>query len=287
MLFPASLQTLLDTLTANSKIHICIHDISGILCGGELSVSFQNQIHSKPFCDAAKTTAPGYQACLRCKMLANQKAVQAKQPFSGYCLYGLYECAFPVLLDGETQCIIYVGNLLPDRDTARKKLIHACKLTGVSPEILLPYLEETQPVCDLAHYQRVGEIIASYIRFLYHTVPRADSTPAYHWAVEKLIHYIETNYQRPIILREAAALYYVNEKYIGRLFKKQTGRTFHTYLNAIRLAQAAKRLCFSPKTVTEIALDCGFQSVSYFNRLFAAQYGLTPGEFRKKNSAKR
>ena len=287
MFSPAPLQTLLDALTANLQIHICIHDISGILQGGKLSVSFQNQVHSKPFCDAAKTTALGHRACLRCKMLANQKAVQTKQPFAGYCLYGLYEYAFPVLLNGETQCIIYVGNLLSDPDTARKKLIRACKLTGVSPEILLPYLKKTQPVSDSSHYQRVGEIIASYIRFLYHAAPHTNSVSTYHWAVEKLIHYIETNYSRPVTLREAATLYYVNEKYIGRLFKKQTGQTFHAYLNAIRLAQAAKKLCFSPKTITETALDCGFQNVSYFNRLFAAQYGLTPGEFRKKNSTKR
>ncbi len=281
---PASLQILLDTLTARTNIHICVHDISGILQNENLSLPFENQTHTKSFCNAAKMTAAGYRACLRCKMRANQKAVCTKQTFAGYCLYGLYEIAVPVVINGETQCIIYIGNLLFDRETAQKRLYHTCNLTGVSPEHLLSCLKDTETINSLSLCHQMGEIIKSYIHLLYSINPKTKNSKAYHWAVQMLIQYVQANYCDPITLHQAAALYYVNEKYIGRLFKKQTGQSFHAFLNETRLAHAEDQLIFSVKSIMEIALDCGFQNVTYFNRQFMRKFGKTPGEFRKKNT---
>ena len=73
----------------------------------------------------------------------------------------------------------------------------------------------------------------------------------------------------------------MNHQYVGRLFRTQIGTTFHEYLNGVRLQHAAQALREQPeKTVMEIALDCGFQNATYFNRVFREKYGVCPTEWR-------
>ena len=64
----------------------------------------------------------------------------------------------------------------------------------------------------------------------------------------------------------------------GELFK-----TPIDYLNYYRIESAAEELSASYKSVTDIALSCGFNDLSYFNRLFKRQKNMTPTAYRKKS----
>jgi len=60
-----------------------------------------------------------------------------------------------------------------------------------------------------------------------------------------------------------------------------TRLTFIEFLNQYRIEQA-KRLLKGDKNVTETCYECGFESVSYFNRIFKKVVGENPLEFKKK-----
>ena len=60
------------------------------------------------------------------------------------------------------------------------------------------------------------------------------------------------------------------------------GVPFVEYLNSYRLFQASVMLLSGADSVTAVAQSCGFDNLSYFNRLFRKKYGCTPGEYRKK-----
>ena len=62
--------------------------------------------------------------------------------------------------------------------------------------------------------------------------------------------------------------------------------SFHKYLNYIRCENAGKMLKNSFDTVTDIALNCGYSDVTYFNRVFKQIYGISPGEYRINPSIK-
>lgn len=66
-----------------------------------------------------------------------------------------------------------------------------------------------------------------------------------------------------------------------RFFKQTMGMPFTTYLNDYRLTLAAKSLLETHKAVLEIASECGFDNLSYFNRIFKKKYGITPSSYRK------
>ncbi len=65
-----------------------------------------------------------------------------------------------------------------------------------------------------------------------------------------------------------------------KFFKKHIGMTSIEYINNYRLEKASALLSSTDKSIMEISLDVGFNSVSYFNKLFKNKYKLTPKEFR-------
>ena len=65
-----------------------------------------------------------------------------------------------------------------------------------------------------------------------------------------------------------------------RFFKEHLHTSFTKYLNDYRLIQAKKLLSESDLSILEVAGRCGFNNISYFNRLFKKKYSLTPRELR-------
>jgi AraC-like DNA-binding protein len=67
-----------------------------------------------------------------------------------------------------------------------------------------------------------------------------------------------------------------------RTFRQTTGATPHQYLLRTRLRQAATRLVTGDAKVIDVALDCGFDDVSNFNRAFRAEFGRSPRAYRRR-----
>ena len=66
----------------------------------------------------------------------------------------------------------------------------------------------------------------------------------------------------------------------SRFFHTRTGKTLTSYINDIRLGNAARALVDTSAGISEICYACGFNNLSYFNRTFKNRRGVTPKEFR-------
>ncbi|MBY4678525.1 helix-turn-helix domain-containing protein [Marinobacterium arenosum] len=93
--------------------------------------------------------------------------------------------------------------------------------------------------------------------------------------------YIEANLEQPLLLSELAAVTGLSEYHFARMFKKSTGQSPHQYVLERRLARAHNLLCDNEKSVSEIALRCGFSSQSHLNQRFKTRYAMTPGQLRR------
>lgn len=271
----------LEVVCGNSKIHVSVHDTSGILSCEKLVIDFNYTVHSKPICDGAKSTVRGLDLCMRCKALANKKAIETKKPFCGYCPIGIFEAAYPVVVDGEVFCIVYAGNVIADSERFAKSIKRTCKITGVNPQSL--DTEQCEINTDTELVKKTAAVTANYIKGIikenrYH---RSISRNACGWVVGSICGHIENYYCNKLTLKSLARLYFMNEKYLGRIFKKETGKSFNQYLNEVRLGKAYELLLTTDKSVLEIALDCGYGNVSYFNRLCMQKYGMSPTEIRR------
>ena len=72
----------------------------------------------------------------------------------------------------------------------------------------------------------------------------------------------------------------ISREYFSRIFKTVTGMNYSKWLNMIRLEKATELLTEEGRTLTEIAMLSGFQSIPSFNRVFREEKGLPPGEYR-------
>ena len=75
----------------------------------------------------------------------------------------------------------------------------------------------------------------------------------------------------------------MNEKYFCRFFKEFTNITPIDYINRLRIENAAHSLLEAGFTVTEAALDNGFNDISYFSKIFKKYKGVSPKRYSKIN----
>ena len=99
--------------------------------------------------------------------------------------------------------------------------------------------------------------------------------------VDKVQQYIAQHFHEDVRLETLADLTGMTPVAFSRFFRQRTGRTLSDYIIDIRLGSASRMLIDSTKTVAEICYDCGFNTLSNFNRLFRKYKGCSPTEFRE------
>ena len=99
--------------------------------------------------------------------------------------------------------------------------------------------------------------------------------------LKRIYKYIDEHYQEPIGLSSVAKLCHLSEGGFSRYFKKMTRLTFTEFVNSYRIDKA-KKLLLLDKNVTEVCFECGFESLSYFNRTFKKITGTNPLSFKKE-----
>ncbi|WP_109299169.1 AraC family transcriptional regulator [Aquimarina sp. AU474] len=93
---------------------------------------------------------------------------------------------------------------------------------------------------------------------------------------------IQDNYHTNISTRQVAQQIGMTESSFCRFFLKSTGKTFKQALTEIRIQNACNLLINTDATITNIAFDCGFNSLSLFNRLFKRIIDDTPNGYRQQ-----
>lgn len=98
---------------------------------------------------------------------------------------------------------------------------------------------------------------------------------------ERLMIYCVCNYMKNISISSAARHIGVNKSTVCRIVKERFGVTFTSYVNGLRLRQASYLLEATDSAISTIVYECGFNNISYFNKLFKEEYGVTPLQFRR------
>ncbi len=98
-------------------------------------------------------------------------------------------------------------------------------------------------------------------------------------AVLQVLQYVETHYAHGSFGEIAETLHY-DPSWLSREIKRKTGKTYTQLLQEKRLAQAAFLLKHTDRNVADISVAVGYENVSYFHRIFADAYGISPRQYR-------
>ncbi|MBQ7573281.1 MAG: helix-turn-helix transcriptional regulator [Clostridia bacterium] len=99
----------------------------------------------------------------------------------------------------------------------------------------------------------------------------------------RVIDFINAHYNEKLTLEYIAQNCYVSVSHLTRLFKTTTGYTVISYINNLRIKKASEMIKSSDLSMSEIASKTGFESLSYFVKLFSQYFGMSPLQYRKNN----
>ena len=98
-----------------------------------------------------------------------------------------------------------------------------------------------------------------------------------------LISYINLNFEKPLTIKYLAKEFGYSTSYIAHIFYDQLKIPFRTYLGAVRSEYAANLISTTSKSLTEIAYECGYNSLNTFCRCFKKHFSKTPSEYKREN----
>lgn len=128
----------------------------------------------------------------------------------------------------------------------------------------------------------IGVILGSVVCHYPLLEPRRDRSGE---TVVALIRYAEEHYREKLTLPGVAAHFGYETCYFSRMFKRQTGMPFLSYLNNVRLRNVADKLS-EGVSASALALSCGFDSAGTFYRNFKRLFGVSPQEYARGKSEK-
>ncbi len=236
-------------------------------------------------CRALGCSTLGCQACYLHQASLLSRLDRKLKPQQTYCLAGFIHLAVPVLVSGRHIATVLggkvrVGPATKAQFAAVERHLRRCGLNGELRELrqawfATPLLQRPQ----LRAAMRLLDVLAKLFAEVaaHHPPPRLPNDPP---CVAEAKQFVRLHLGERLTTRQAAKALHLNESYFCRLFRRLSGVTFHAYLAKVRVEAAQVALSNTHQSVGEIAFAAGFQSMPDFDRVFKANTGLTPSEFR-------
>jgi len=239
-------------------------------------------------CQEMQKTVAGERFCGRSRHALLERAIET--PCAAVCDAGLSEAAVPIRVGGITAGYFVFGGttLREPSERGLHRVDHLLRKAGVpvAKEKLEKLLIESRflPEELLGAYLRIISLAAQHIA-LSITARTAESTEEMPRAVAKACQLIQQRATREDLnLSDVSRQCGTSTGHLSRLFHQTTGLTFREYLGRVRADRARELLCASTKSITEVAYDAGFQSLSQFHRVFRKVHGCAPREIRKSKA---
>lgn len=149
---------------------------------------------------------------------------------------------------------------------------------------LMKKLAQLQPFEQFVEVLRLFQLLANsdYYELLHDTPVKTRHNARTQERLRQIYRFVDENYQRKIEVSEAARRCHMTDAAFCRYFKQWTRLTFVEFLHHYRISVAQRRL-LAGESVSDACYASGFESLSYFNRIFKKVVGESPSGFRKRH----
>lgn len=154
---------------------------------------------------------------------------------------------------------------------------------NITQSMMNEYINRT-PLFEHSFKALLLELLVILIRSCEQPAKREENMYIYlkhRAAIENVIEFIDSHFNEEIKLEDIARKAMMSNTYFCYFFKLLSGKTFTQYLIDKRLERAKEYLVHSDLNITEVALHSGFNSVSYFIRVFKNSISISPAQYRK------
>lgn len=197
----------------------------------------------------------------------------------------------PQLLYSPTQTVFELKYILPFtlNKCKHQSLLSKDELTGTPvPDIIMRMLKESNEQAygyELAIRASLCDLFLWILRYWKKQNVKLELTPAISTEDAKIltqaIEYIEQNFAQNITLSDVAKTCNMSYSGFSKLFNKYMQKRFVEYLAELRISKARQRLATTADSITDIAMQTGYSTTSYFIQQFKEYNGITPKQFRE------
>lgn len=268
------LMTLVQNFGTISNATIAIFDANRNLLASYPDTSI-------PFCRLIRKNADINEQCTHCDILGFSKCYAAKKPYLYHCHMGLVEIASPIMYGDTLLGYILIGQFTdnPNKEQIRKNVMKAAKQHRFSASEPLKELEnivylDSQYTTALT---QLIEMCANYI-WLNRIVKLNNSDLG-----QEIRLYIATHLTENLSVNSICSKYNISPSGLYQLFRKVFGCGVVEIIREERIKRAKELLLDSNLSISDIASQVGILDANYFIRVFKAETGITPGEYRKRS----
>lgn len=268
------LRLALRSIAKAAEMNLCMIDLMG-----NVIISPTND---SPFCNAARENPEVKNMCMRCASHAALECARERRTYIYKCPYGLIDFAIPVFYKDEFLGAICGGQIKSENGDTYVDFAYNAEMPDA----------ELQPVYDnlnninAERLLEVSRLLFRLTQYLTHfgilidIENNAEKQPLNLYKLRPAIIYIERNYNRPVSLKDLAALCFVSESYFSRLFKSVTKKNVSKYILDMRINKAKELLASGRMKISAVASEVGYDDPAYFIRKFKQATGITPTEYR-------
>ncbi len=263
-------------LNKATGFRISLHDVNAEeICAAPAKI--------RAFCGRVQKSPEERALCERCDSSAYQRALSTGDTYSYKCRFGLTETVSPIYNFNKHVGFLMMGQTFEceeDRRTADEGL----KALGVSESEREAVIADVPAVKGelAAAFAKILTIFAKYLTLSGAVYGKEEGIP------EAAMRYIKENYSRKIQIKDICAKLGCSKTTLLSAFKAAYNVTVNAAITSVRLEAARKQLSApGSSSINDVALAAGFSDQSYFCKVFSAEYGETPSEYKKRTEKQR
>lgn len=141
-------------------------------------------------------------------------------------------------------------------------------------------LERLKNVLSFEDIDEYREGLMEWIMKLRESICESDDSEA-KMKIKAAVEYVKENYMKDLNMAVVSNYISMNYSMLSYLFKQYTGTNFVNYLKDIRIREAKKLLTETDMKIIEVSRAVGYDNEKHFMKTFRAEFGVSPGEYRK------
>jgi AraC-like DNA-binding protein len=242
--------------------------------------------HSNPLCELIRKTPRGEARCQACDRRHQARAAAQGRARLYTCHAGFLDMAVPLFVDGRHVATISCGQVLPEPPSpaAARRLQRRLGWLAVSQRAFQSAYRRA-PYLPRAHLRDVIRLLEVFGGHLCESTSRIRQLEArlQRDEVRLACDYVDQHFRRgDLSLGEVAAAVGLSRAHFSQVFHKAVGMTFTRFVQTRRAAEARRLLETTDHDITRISFDCGFNSLTHFNRVFRRFASSSPRQYRRR-----
>lgn len=245
------------------------------------------------FCKKMRENPELYARCKMSDRCGGLEASKDNKPCIYRCHAGLTDFSIPLIIAGHLVGFVLCGQVRVINDESIGPIQSVDQQWQNNLELLKAF--ESIPLVDYSKVMASADLlklivdncIKKHINFIVINDSTSaepemtKSTTVYDAKIKKALRYIDSHFSEELHLEDVAAHVYLSPYYFSKLFKKQLGMGFNSYVTQQRMNNARQMLQYSDWSIASIAKNIGFSQTSYFCKVFRQTFDVTPQMYRE------